>query len=117
MTVHVVLFEPKPTLDRERRREFLFALRQAVRAIPEVGRVRIGRISSVGLVTEQNIGTSTYSFLAILEFADHAALQRYLDHPVHQELRRLFWETCQSTIIADADLVDRPWKELESLVE
>jgi hypothetical protein len=54
----------------------------------------------------REFGDETYEFAAILEFKSKAALIDYLRHPLHHELGRLFWETCQRAVIAEVELHD-----------
>ena len=116
MIAHIVLFEPKSELSTDQRRQFLQSLRAAVSAIADVQQVRIGRTFSVGLMPQNNVGVSTYSFAAVLDFADRDALERYLQHPSHEELRRLFWESCHATVIADAEMFLPSSSEADLLV-
>jgi hypothetical protein len=103
---HIVLFEPKPTISEGDRQEFLAALEEAVSGIAEIRRARIGRPFYFGLMPETNSGQSTYSYAAVLEFDDRAALEHYLAHSKHENLRRIFWALCQSTLIIDTELSD-----------
>lgn len=106
MIAHIVLFEPKPDISPDQRAAFLAALKDAVTGIEDVQSARIGRPINIGVMPETNGSHMTYSYAAVLEFADIAGLNRYLEHPRHDQLRRIFWETCQSTLIVDADLSD-----------
>jgi len=45
----------------------------------------------------------THEYAAILEFDDRGGLIAYFDHPSHQDLARLFWQTCESTAIIDIE--------------
>jgi hypothetical protein len=103
---HIVLFEPKPDISADQRAAFLGALREAVSGIAEVESARIGRPVTFGVMPEINGSQTTYTYAAVLEFADQPALQRYLQHPKHDGLRRIFWESCQSTLITDVELSD-----------
>lgn len=118
MIAHIVLFEPKPGTPGERRRAFVAALRDTVKAIPEVQRARIGKMASLffGESTPKE-GRTTYSFGAVIEFATREALQKYLGHPAHDVFRAQFWELCETTLIADVDLVDVLSNDADLLVE
>src|SRR5437870_5802758 len=106
MISHIVLFEPKTGLSDAQRQEFLSTIQLAIGAIPEVRRARIGKIFSLGVMPDNIMGGTTHSFAAVFEFVDRRALQTYLDHPAHQAVRRLFWEHCASTLIADTEMTD-----------
>ena len=112
MIAHVVLFEPKPDVPPEVKRAFFEALQATVRAVPEVLRARVGRTAINGQTTQQIMGQTTYSFLAIFEFENLAGLERYLSSPSHDAVRDMFWRYCQSTVIADAEMVDVDGGEL-----
>jgi hypothetical protein len=40
----------------------------------------------------------------------------YLQHPLHVALGRLFWQSCESTVILDAEVVDAKTQSLSSFV-
>jgi hypothetical protein len=114
---HIVLFEPRPDLSREARQSFLTAIRDAVAAIEEVKAAEIGRIVSIGQMTDNNYGHSTYSYAALFRFDSEAALGRYLSHPAHDTLRTLFWQSCAATLIADVELDELSDSVFRKLVE
>ena len=116
MIAHIVLFEPKQDISSEQRRVFLEALRQTVSAVPQEKRARIGKIASMGQMPESGDGHLTYSYAAVLEFADKADLDSYLGHAAHDLFRLQFWELCQATLIVDCGMVDLDSGEAELLV-
>jgi len=101
MILHTVLFQPKPDVTDDNRRAFTEALRRASTEIPTVRRARVGRLTDIG-VNYQQPGDKAYEYVAIFEFDSVDDLRTYLYHPVHQELGRLFWLTCQATMIHDS---------------
>ena len=105
MILHTVLFEPKSDVSEESHRAFVGALRRASKEIPTVRRARVGRLTDIG-VTYQQPGDKPYAFVAIFEFDSVEDLRTYLYHPLHQELGRLFWLTCEKTMIHDATAID-----------
>lgn len=52
------------------------------------------------------MGHEAYEFAACLEFHSGKELAAYLNHPLHQELGRMFWECCAKTTISEVELVD-----------
>jgi hypothetical protein len=68
--------------------------------------VSVGRRIDIDAGYAREFGDTTYEFAAILEFTSKAALIDYLRHPLHHELGRLFWETCQRTVIVEVELHD-----------
>lgn len=52
------------------------------------------------------MGHEAYEFAACLEFESAKELSAYLNHPLHQELGRLFWECCAKTTISEVELVN-----------
>ena len=117
MIAHLVLFEPKSSSSTEEREAFLRELRRVIGTINEVQHANIGTIFSLGVMPENLIGGSTYSYASVIEFSDKAGLERYLKHPVHDELRRLFWTMCERTVVADAELFDARSGDADNLVK
>ena len=90
----------------EERQAFAEALRRAAAEIPEVRRARIGAAVEVGVSYEARLGRPPYEYVAMLEFANLDDLRIYLNHPLHDALGTMFWNTCESTMILDADVMD-----------
>jgi hypothetical protein len=116
MIAHIVLFEPKRSKSEADRREFLKSIRSTARAIESVRSARVGKIFELGVMPNNEVGSTTYSFGAILEFGTKEDLRAYVADPRHDELRRLFWDMCEGTLIADVDLVDVQSPTADSLV-
>ena len=76
----------------------------------------IGRAIKVDPGYERNLGDKTYEFAAVLEFADREALVKYLTHPAHDELGRLFWQYCESTIILEVECADARSDQVVALI-
>lgn len=106
MTAHIVLYRAKPGTGPSDVRSLALAIDAACRGIPSVSRAIVGRITKQSSVGDLSVGDTTYDAAAVLEFADQAGLQEYLEHPIHIELSRLFWLHCQSTLVVDADMGD-----------
>lgn len=106
MIAHIVLFEPKPSIDTASKRLFAQTVVESLRSIASIKRVRIGRSVSVDPGYDRSMGDTTYQFAAILEFEDHDALMAYLTHPRHQELGRTFWLNCDRTVISEVEMAD-----------
>lgn len=103
MIAHVVLFEPKPGLTEADREHFLDVLRSAFSSIPSVIRSAVGERIRIGANYESMMGDMPYSYYSCVEFDEVSGLRSYLDHPLHAELGRLFWQHCERTLILDVD--------------
>jgi Stress responsive A/B Barrel Domain len=84
MISHVVLLRLEPDLPAADRRALADAFARAVREIPTVRAVRIGRRVTHGAGYEG--GALPFEYLAIVDFEDLAGLQTYLRHPAHAAL-------------------------------
>jgi stress responsive alpha/beta barrel protein len=100
MIAHLVLFRPKPDLSKEDRRALVNAFERAVRDIPSVRAVRVGRRVIHGAGYEQSM-PDTGEYLIVIDFDDVEGLQTYLRHPVHEELGVRFYQSLSSTLIYD----------------
>jgi hypothetical protein len=116
MVAHIVLFNPKRELTTGERQSFAQSVRASVRRIGGVQRALIGKAVAVTPQFERSFGDKTYEYAAVLEFPDTTALRDYLNHPVHRELGRLFWDNCESAVVMEADLADALTEELADLV-
>lgn len=104
MIVHVVLFRPRADLDAADRASLADAIERAHRDIPGIRRFMVGartlrEVSYAAAMPE-------YSFVALIELDDQRALQEYLAHPAHASLGQLFWQTSDSALAYDYEVVD-----------
>ena len=116
MIAHVVLFNPKADLTAERMQTFTKSMGECFRSIDHIRRATVGREAQVDPGYARSFGDKTYQFAAILEFDDEAGLIAYLRHPRHEELGRLFWECCDSTIVSEHQIIDALGDDLERFV-
>jgi hypothetical protein len=105
MIAHIVLFKPRKGLSAADRNAFGDAIQRARREIPGIRRFSIGRrvLKEAGYAQAM---PEDFSYAAIVEFDDLAALQAYLIHPVHEPLGALFWKTSEATLVYDYELTD-----------
>jgi hypothetical protein len=106
MIGHLVFFNAKSGATDEQLRSFAKVISEACRQIPTIQRVQIGRRVTIEAGYARSFGDKTYDYAAIFEFSDIAALKQYLNHPLHHQLGRMFWEMCESTTVVEVDLVD-----------
>ena len=104
MVTHLVLMKPKPDLTETDRRAFIAAFEAAVRDIPQIRGVRIGRRVVHGAGYERT-SPDAADFLAALDFDDLAALQDYLRHPAHEALGIRFGECLSAALVYDFEIV------------
>lgn len=112
MIQHIVLFKPRAEATRAELEEFIATFERACREIPGVARARVGKDAELGVNYAGEFADQRYKYSAVIEFADRAALFTYLQHPLHVALGKLFWRTCESTVILDADVVDAKVEKL-----
>jgi hypothetical protein len=95
MISHLVLMKPRSDLPVDERRAFIASFEQAVRTIPSVRGVRVGRRVRLGAAYE-SVSPDTADFFAAIDFDDMAGLQAYLGHPAHEELGTRFYQSLSS---------------------
>jgi Stress responsive A/B Barrel Domain len=100
MISHVVLMTLRLDLSDDDRRAFAASFERAVREIPSVRGVRVGRRLLVGAGYEQGAQASA-DYLAIVDFEDAAGLQSYLRHQAHTELGSRFSASLASAAVYD----------------
>jgi hypothetical protein len=100
MVTHLALMTPRPDLSNADRDSLIAAFTRAVREIPSVRNVRVGRRIRHGAGYEQATPLATDYFVAI-DFADLGALQAYLCHPAHGDLGRLFGASLSEAAVFD----------------
>jgi Stress responsive A/B Barrel Domain len=104
MTVlHVVLMKPRPDLTASARAALVDAFERAVREIPTVRDVRIGRRVFHGAGYEATAPDAA-DYLAMIDFDDLAGLETYLRHPAHEQLGARFGESL-SAVVYDFEVV------------
>jgi hypothetical protein len=103
MVWHLVLMKPKDGLSRADRQALVHAFNLAIRDIPVVREVRIGRRVTHGAAYESAAPDSA-DFIVSIGFDDLAALQAYLRHPAHEELASRFYGSLSSALIYDFDM-------------
>lgn len=104
MIVHVVLFRPKAGLVAADRASLVAAIDRARREIPAIRRFVVGKraLRQAGYAAAM----PEYPFIAVIEVANEAALREYLEHPAHVELARMFWQTSDSALAYDFEVVN-----------
>lgn len=103
MIAHVVLMNPRADLSPADRQAFLDAFNRALREIPSVRGVRVGRRVRVG-ANYESLSPDAGDYIAVIDFDDMAGLQAYLQHPAHQDLGARFYQTLRSAIVCDYDV-------------
>jgi hypothetical protein len=99
MVTHLVLMKPRPDLTPAGRQAFVDAFDRAMREIPTVRGVRIGRRITHGAGYERTAPDMDY--VASIDFDDLAGLQAYLRHPAHAELGARFGESLSAALVYD----------------
>jgi hypothetical protein len=99
MVTHLVLMKPRPDLTPADRQAFIDAFDRAMREIPAVRGVRIGRRITHGAGYERTAPDMDY--VASIDFDDLAGLQAYLRHPAHVELGARFGESLSAALVYD----------------
>ena len=110
MIAHIVLFSLKEDLPPDRRRAFAISAQAAFAGIPSIRRASVGTSVQIDAGYVRSFGETTYDGAAMLEFEDEKGLVDYLTHPLHDELGRLFWESCSRTVISEVR-----WRSADSL--
>ena len=102
MVTHLVLMKPRPDLTPADRQAFVDAFDRAMREIPTVRGVRIGRRITHGAGYEQMAPDMDY--VASIDFDDLAGLQTYLRHPAHVELGARFGQSLSGALVYDFEV-------------
>ncbi len=105
MIAHVVLFRPDPKLSPTNARLFAHAFERAVREIPSIRRVRVGKRVTIGTAYEQ-LMQSDYPYAAVVEFDNIAGLEAYLAHPAHEDLGLRLFASVEEALVYDFVMED-----------
>ena len=103
MVSHVVLMKPRPDLPAADRLAFVEAFERAVRDIPAVRHVRVGKRLRHAAGYEQS-ALDTADYVAIIDFDDLAGLQAYLRHPAHADVGAQFGQSLSSALVYDFEV-------------
>jgi hypothetical protein len=103
LLTHLVLMKPRPNLPVVQRRALIDAFERAIREIPTVRGVRVGRRVVHGAGYEQATPDAA-DFLIIIDFDDLAGLQAYLRHSAHAELGARFDQSLSSALVYDFEV-------------
>jgi hypothetical protein len=100
---HIVLMKPRPDLSAADRRALVDAFDRAIREIPAVRDVRVGRRVMHGAGYEQVV-PDTADYLIVIDFDDLDGLQAYLRHPAHEQLGARFGQSLSSALVYDCEV-------------
>jgi hypothetical protein len=103
MVSHVVLMKPRADLTLVERQTLVSAFERAVREIPSVRHVRVGRRIVHGAGYEAAVPDAA-DYVAVIDFDDLDGLQTYLRHPAHDELGARFYESLSSALVYDFEV-------------
>ena len=100
MVSHLVLLKPRPDLTDAERNRLVDAFDRALREIPAVRGVRIGRRVTHGAGYEARMPDAA-DYLVTIDFEDVAGLGAYLRHPAHEELGARFGDSLAASLVYD----------------
>ena len=103
MVTHLVLMKPQPDLTPHDRTALVDAFERAVREIPTVRGVRVGRRVVHGAGYE-SVTPDLADFVAVIDFDDLGGLQAYLRHPAHAELGARFGQALLGAVVLDFEV-------------
>ena len=103
MVSHLVLMQPRADLPPADRQAFIDAFDRAIREIPTVRGVRIGRRITHGAGYEQS-APNTADYLVVVDFDDLDGLQTYLRHPAHDDLGTRFGQSLSGALVYDFEV-------------
>jgi hypothetical protein len=112
---HLVLLKPRPDLSDVDRDRLLAAFETAVRQIPSVRGVRLGRRVKVGAAYDVQMPDSA-DYFVLIDFSDQDGLAAYLNHPAHAELGARFAHALAAGLVYDFEIL-RGVEELRRLLE
>jgi hypothetical protein len=95
--------KPRADLSPAERAALIDAFERAVRDIPTVRAVRVGRRVVHGAGYEP-LSPDAADYLAVIDFDDLAGLQAYLRHPAHEALGVRFNQSLQSALVYDFEV-------------
>lgn len=103
MISHIVLMKPRAELLPADRGALVDAFERAIREIPTVRAVRVGRRVTHGAGYEQAM-PDIADYLIAIDFDDAAGLQTYLGHAAHEALGARFNQSLSSALVYDFEV-------------
>lgn len=103
MLSHLVLMKPRADLTTTDRASFIDAFHRAVRDIPSVRGVRVGRRVRHGARYEA-AAPNAADYIAVIDFDDLAGLHAYLTHPAHHDLGERFGLAVSAAMVYDFEV-------------
>ena len=100
MVTHIVMMKPRPDLSAADREALVVAFERALREIPTIRHVRVGRRVMHGAGYER-AAPDVADYLVAIDFDDLAGLQAYLRHPAHEELGARFGQSLSGALVYD----------------
>jgi len=105
MVYHLVLMKPRPDLSAADHERLIGAFERAIREIPSVRGVRVGRRVADRVSYEARM-PDLADFLVMIDFENLDGLAAYLRHPAHEELGTRFNESLAAGLLYDFEGVD-----------
>jgi stress responsive alpha/beta barrel protein len=103
MISHVVLLKPRVGLRSDERAAFVAAFERALREVPSVRGVRVGRRVRHGAAYEAGAPDAA-DYIAIIDFDNLDGLQTYLRHPAHEEVGTRFGQLLSAAMVFDFEV-------------
>jgi Stress responsive A/B Barrel Domain len=104
MVTHLVLLKPRPDLSSDGREHLVAAFERAIREVPTVRGVRVGRRIVFGASYEARMPDAA-DYVVLIEFDDVDGLEAYLHHPSHAELGARFSDSLAAALVFDFESV------------
>jgi hypothetical protein len=95
--------KPRPDLSPDARRDLASTFERAMREIPGIRDVRIGRRLTHGAGYEP-AAPDAADFVACIAFDDLEGLQTYLRHPAHEPVAAQFSQCLSSALVYDFEV-------------
>ena len=111
MVSHFVVMKTRPDLSASERDSLVAAFERAIREIPTVRGVRVGRRVVHGASYEARMPDAA-EYLVMIDFADLDDLVVYLKHPAHDDLGARFRDSIAMGLIYDFE--DVPLESLRT---
>jgi hypothetical protein len=106
MMTHVVLFTPRADLSEAETARLSTTLASALDGIPSIRRYQVGHRVRLGTAYDA-AAPLDFAYVVLVEVDDRNGLVAYLQHPLHEALGHLFYETSALALAADFETVDR----------